>query len=365
MHLLEMFNATHQVELPGDKFARQPMSLASSIHGYASNIDNLGALTDVVETIAQKHVSLHVLPEQYAVVKENLFWAMGQVLKDALTPQLAKAWGEAYDLLAYILIERERTLREAKANAVGGWEGYREFKAIEKKEESPLITSFVMKPADGGPLLDYKPGSYVAVRVEDQHGVRAVRNYSLSAPPGHGTYRISVTRVPPIADGAPDGEISSLLHENVGVGDTLHVGVPCGDFVLDVNHTKPIVLLSGGVGVTPFLSMFEFLAEKKVPNKVTMVMAWKTEQYSAFRSEVETVTKGNANLEVAELFFGEKPPSDEELKQHMSSKIHDRDAHFYFCGPPMFMQKVQQVLLDWQVPKDQMHFEFFGPTGAL
>lgn len=363
----EMFNPTHQVELPGETKARQPHTLACSVHAYAANIDNLGVLKDAVERIAQKHVSLHVLPEHYGVVKDNLFWAFGEVLGDAVTPEVAGAWSEAYDFLAWLLIERERTIREEKANAPGGWEGYRDFKVVEKKPESSEITSFILKPTDGQPLVNYEPGSYIAVRVTTPAG-RTVRNYTLSSPPGRDSYRITVKATPPLIENAPKGAVSNHLHSSVNAGDVISLGVPCGDFMLDLSNPKPIVLISGGVGITPVVSMFEYLCENNTSNKVTMINCARNPSVEALHDEVLSFAKRNAKTDVHTIYddADNSSPTTQSLMDKLESIVKDRDAHFYFCGPTAFMQKLHEGLRkDWKVPDDHIHFEFFGPMDNI
>lgn len=360
----EMFNATHQVQLPGESYAYQPMSLATAVHAYAANIDNLGVLGSAVERIAQKHVSLYVLPEQYDVVKENLFWAFGQVLGSAVTPAVANAWSEAYDFLAWVLIERERDIREEKARAPGGWEGYREFVVDKKVTEGTDIDSFVLKPKDGKPLLSYEPGSYVGILVDTPQG-RTVRNYTLSSVPEHGEYRITVKKTPAATTGAPVGLVSTHLHETVKVGSIMRVGVPCGDFVMRADHSKPIVLISGGVGMTPSASMFGWLMDKNVKNEVVLIGTARSENALIFGKELQAAAAGHGNAKVHMVLDSGRVPSQAELLQMIESRIPAKDAHFYFCGPPAFMRAVLAGLKTWNVPDNQLHYEFFGPTTNL
>jgi nitric oxide dioxygenase len=146
-----MFNQGHQVEKGGER-AHQPSTLAASVYAYAANIDNLGVLGEAVERIAQKHVSLNVLPHQYGIVGENLLWALQEVLGDKAAPDIVNAWGEAYQFLADIFIKRETEIRESMRDCPGGWEGWRDFVVSKRVRESSLITSLYLHPKDGGKL---------------------------------------------------------------------------------------------------------------------------------------------------------------------------------------------------------------------
>ena len=126
------------------------------------------------------------------------------------------------------------------------------------QRESSVIKSFVLE-AEGGALLPaFLPGQFVQVRLTGPDGQRLLRHYSLSGDPADRTrWRISVKHqlAPPDGGELPDGLVSSHLHGVIEVGSTLDVAGPAGAFVLDELSDRPVVLLSGGVGVTPMLSM--------------------------------------------------------------------------------------------------------------
>lgn len=313
-----LFNPSHQVELPGDVRARQPWALACAVHAYAAHVDDLEALADAVERIAHKHVSLYVLPEHYPIVGENLLWAIKEVLGDAATPQVMGAWGEAYGVLADIFIERERQLREEKAKAAGGWEGWREFEVSKKVVESEEISSFYLSPKDKGILPEFLPGQYIAIRVEAPT-FTTQRNYTLSGSPNKDNFRITVKREPPIVADAPPGQISHYLHDVVEVGDVLKVGVPCGDFFLEVKDDKPIVLLSGGVGITPIVSMLEWLIENKVKNNIVVISTARNPDVEAMHGQLRKYRRKHLNLIIKTLY-------DDGPEEYPKGKI-SSDSH--------------------------------------
>ncbi len=128
---------------------------------YARNIDNLSVLAGAVERIAQKHVALNILPEHYPHVAGALLGAIGDVLGDAATAEICAAWGEAYWFLAEVLIGREAAIYRDLASGTGGWNGWRDFVVESVTPESETIRSFVLVPADGGPVLRHRPGQYL------------------------------------------------------------------------------------------------------------------------------------------------------------------------------------------------------------
>ena len=152
-------------------------------------------------------------------------------------------------------------MKESLKAAPGGWTGWRKLKLVDKVQESPIHTSFMFGPTDGGSLMKYEPGQYISIHLHadliDGSDHDQCRNYSLSDEPRTDLYRITVKK-------EADGLVSSYLHDTIAVGDIIDVGVPCGDFIL-----KPgcnCVFLGAGVGITPLLSMLKVSA--KAGNKV-------------------------------------------------------------------------------------------------
>src|SRR5215210_7324360 len=172
----DLFNQSHHGET-----GSQPKGLATAVLAYAQNIDNLGALAPAVERIAQKHVGLNILPEHYPYVADALLGAIKDVLGDAAKEEILAAWGEAYWYLAEVLIARERAIYSSVAAAPGGWTGWRDFRVERKERESGVVTSFVLRPADGGPVMRHRPGQYLTfwLEIPGQHAVK--RNYSISS----------------------------------------------------------------------------------------------------------------------------------------------------------------------------------------
>jgi nitric oxide dioxygenase len=109
-----MFEAHPEVKAQFDMSAQangtQPAKLATAVYSYATHIDDLEGLKAMVDKIAHRHVATHVLPEQYPVVGECLLQAIQDVLGDAATPEVMTAWGEAYQALAGIFINREQQI---------------------------------------------------------------------------------------------------------------------------------------------------------------------------------------------------------------------------------------------------------------
>ncbi len=127
----------------------QVHALAAAILACARNVEALGALAPAVERITQKHTAFHILPEHYPFVGTALLCAIGEVLGDLATDEILAAWGEAYWFLAGVLMAREATVRDEVGQLEGGWDGWRAFTVAEKIVESAVISSFILRPADG------------------------------------------------------------------------------------------------------------------------------------------------------------------------------------------------------------------------
>ena len=364
------FNQAHQFS------GGQQKALAGAICAYAANIDQLDALGPAVELIAQKHCSLGIQAEHYPVVGKHLLATIKDVLGPAATDEILAAWGEAYAFLADILIQRERAIYNEQASLPGGWNGYREFVVDRKVVESDVVTSIYLKPADSRPVPTFQPGQYITVKINHPTVSTSPRNYSLSDCPGNDHYRISVKREAGLTDNAPVGVVSNYLHDSVNVGDSLAIGPPCGEFVLDANRkpARTIVFLSGGIGITPVLSMFKALAHHQPDAKVHFIHAARNSCVHAMRDEVRAIVDAHPNFELHVRY--DAPLPNDIAHGHcdsvglvdlsfLQSIVTDLDADFYFCGPKPFMASVYQGLTQLGADESRIHFEFFGPRDDI
>ncbi|MFA7902028.1 NO-inducible flavohemoprotein [Pseudomonas aeruginosa] len=350
-----LFNQAHQAS--GD----QPRALANGVLMYARHIDQLEQLGGLVGQIINKHVALQILPEHYPIVGRCLLRAIEEVLgKDIATTEVINAWGAAYGQLADILINAEESLYKQKEEADGGWRGTREFRLARRVEESREIVSFYFTPVDGKPVLKAEPGQYIGLRLMID-GVEHRRNYSLSALCDGGEYRISVKR-------ESGGTVSNYLHDQLMVGDTLQLFPPAGDFTLAASD-KPLVLISGGVGITPTLAMLE--AALPTGRPVHFIHCARNGQVHAFREWLDTQAAQHPQLRrfycYAEADDAAHANAVGLLDQHLLGEWlpRERDVDVYFLGPKPFMAAVKRQLLALGVPERQTRYEFFGPAASL
>jgi nitric oxide dioxygenase len=364
------FNPAHQQA--GD----QQRALAGAICAYAANIDDLAALGPAVELIAQKHCSLGILPEHYPIVGKHLLVAIKDVLGDVASDEVIAAWAEAYGLLAKIFIDREAEVYREQAAAPGGWNGYRRFVVDRKTPENEIITSLYLRPEDSRPLPTFRPGQYITVKIDPSKLSTPPRNYSLSDRPGLGHFRITVKREPGSAAGAPAGLVSNYLHDRVTEGEVLDIGPPCGEFMLDIAQVgnQSIVLISGGVGITPLMSMLKSLAYRRVKNPVHFIHAARNSRHHAFADEVRRLVAECPNIQTH--FVYDTPLADDVRHNRCHSTglvnvellrklVPITDAKFFLCGPKPFMIGVLRCLKSMAVPDSSIHYEFFGPKQEM
>ncbi|MCE5983299.1 NO-inducible flavohemoprotein [Pseudomonas wadenswilerensis] len=351
-----LFNQAHQAS--GD----QPRALANGVLMYARHIDQLEQLGGLVGQIINKHVALQILPEHYPIVGSCLLRAIEEVLgKEIATPEVIAAWGAAYQQLADILIGAEGDVYAQKAAAPGGWRGARAFKLVERVEESSEIVSFYFAPVDGGAILQAEPGQYIGLQLFID-GQEQRRNYSLSALSNAGQYRISVKR-------EAGGKVSNYLHEQLAVGDTINLFPPSGEFTLSAS-AKPLVLISGGVGITPTLPMLEAALESG--RLVHFIHCARNGAVHAFRGWVDELAARHPQVKRFYCYAeddGVSQPADavgllsaDQLGQWLPQ---ERDVDAYFLGPKAFMASIKRHLKGLGVPEQQSRYEFFGPASAL
>jgi nitric oxide dioxygenase len=349
------FNRGNQAE------KTQQMALAGSVAVFASALVKAPEQVPehLLQRIAHKHASLGITPAQYDVVHDNLFWAIVDVLGDAVTPEVAAAWDEVYWLMAYALINMERGLYSGRG--VRPETVWREWEVTEKIQETDDVVTFRLRRTDDRLVKPSLPGQYVTVQVLMPDGVRQPRQYSLTKADDGEHRQFSVKRVH--AADKPDGEVSNFLCNSVQVGDRLTTSPPFGDVVLD--DSRPVVLASAGIGVTPMAGMLSHLAAAGSHLPITVLHADVDETSFALRQQVlaDVQALPNATLRV---WFERGAESLLPVDVHAGQMDLDdvklpEDAGYYLCGPLPFMRAVRSALIDRGVAARDIQYEVFGP----
>jgi nitric oxide dioxygenase len=364
----DLFNQSHHGET-----GSQSKALTAAVIAYARNIDNLGVLGTRVERIVQKHVGLNILPEHYHFVAEALLGAITDVLGEAATPEILEAWGEAYWFLADLLIAREAITYGRLAAAPGGWNGWRDFVIESTRPESEVIRSFILVAAKGGPVMRHRPGQYLTFALDQVPGSgRLKRNYSISSGPDRRAYRISVKRE--ARPGTPPGIVSNWLHDHAGPGTLLKVAPPAGEFFLDEKDDGPVVLLSGGVGLTPMVSMLESIVASGSGRPVWYVHGAESGRVHAMGVHVRELAARAPNVTVR-TFYNVPEPGDVAGRDYdergliatdrLARETPKEEAIYCLCGPRPFLRAMVGGLARAGVPLGRIRYEFFGPADEL
>lgn len=360
--LLNLFNLGNQAN------GRQRQALAAAVAAYAQHLvdESTTSWRPIFERIAHKHASLGIAPTHYPIVGRHLMAAVGAVLGDAVTPEVAAAWDEVYWLFACELVAREARLYHEVGidDAAHGWRGWR---VVERTDDTDDVVSLVVAPADGRPAGAFRAGQYVSVVVDLDGGRRQIRQYSLCGPPGADTWRISVKRLRATAT-APAGMVSTYLHERVAVGDHLVLSAPFGE-VASTPGQGPLLLVSAGIGITPAISALEELAARNPHRPVVHVHADRSCAAHPLRQHLPRLVSTLPNLKL-DLWYeyggGDKDVAATGARINAGWVDPDLiplapDVDVHLCGPLPFMRLVRAGLLRRGVPAERIGYEVFGP----
>lgn len=347
---------------------KQQTALANAVLAYAENIANPSVLMPVIDDIGHKHASLDIRPEHYIIVGNHLISSIQEVLGEAATPAIIDAWTTAYNQLAKIMSGHEAGLYEAQTLKKHGWTGWRLFKIVRKEMESAEICSFYLYPADGGNVPLHKPGQYISIKLLlPELKMNQIRQYSISSAPSEAYYRISVKRE---TDSTLDinGMISNQLHNEIKVDSFVELSAPAGNFVLPDNVDSPVMFISGGVGITPFISMIEHLKQQGARIPITWLHGCRNESVHAFRKQLEVIFENNNNLQMYTFYdqCTEENKKDTIYEGYLDmnridSLKHKPGTNYFICGPSFFIRKQFNDLKKLGIDRKNIFFEEFGP----
>ena len=258
----------------------------------------------------------------------------------------------------------------SRLEAQGGdaaWSGFRKFVLHGKVLEAEDTCSFYFAPHDGQPLPAFLPGQYLTFRIPiPGHDKPVTRCYSLSDSPTHPDYyRVTVKRL----TGEVDGLVSTYFHRELAVDDLVDVKAPGGHFHLDAENHGPVVLIGGGVGVTPALSMLNYITATGSTRETWFLYGVTDGLQHVQREYLQQVATEHENVRT-HICYSQPLESDVQgrdydhkewvtvdlLKRLLPSNNYD----FFICGPAAMMDSLTHDLRAWGVPKSKIHFEAFG-----
>lgn len=355
--LRNVFNAANQA------VGEQPKALAASVVAFAVQLIDPDApdFTPVLQRIAHKHVSLGIRAPEYTIVGRHLMAAIGTVLGDAVTPEVAAAWDEVYWLFATQLIAEE-----ARLYALGGTDPeqpWRKYRVTARQEHSADVFSLFLTPVSGA-LPEVRTGQYVALAVDLPNGQRQPRQYTVSNGPDADAVRVTIKRVRGIG-GTPDGVVSGWLHEHAQPGTVLDVSQPAGDVVLD-DTAAPLVLVSAGIGITPVAAIMSDVAQNRPERTVRLFHADRSHAHHPLYTELREQVLAMADAR-AQNWYEEDAAAAPTLAPARSGfmDLSEIDvpagAQVFMCGPLPFMQSARRALMGQGVAAGNIHYEVFGP----
>ncbi len=259
------------------------------------------------------------------------------------------------------------------------WSGLRGFKVSHKvfEDAAQQICSFHLVPQDGEALAPFLPGQYLTFRLEvptlagDLAGV--TRCYSLSDAPHANGYRVSIKRAPTPANSPhPAASASCFFHDQVQVGSLLQVRAPAGHFQLD-HGDAPVVLMGGGIGITPLLSMLTWCLASQPAREIWLFYGVRNSPELMARPQLEALAAQHPNFHLNFCFSDPLATGTVGLNFQHRGRIEVallrrllplKPYHFYICGPTPMLESLVPALEDWGVPDARIHFEAFGPASV-
>ena len=242
------------------------------------------------------------------------------------------------------------------------WPGFRPLRVASVDRETANVVSLSMEQTDGAPLPAALPGQFLVLRVRTTpNGPMLLRNYSMSGMPGARTYRVSVKR-------EANGVVSSYLNDRVCAGDILEVSAPRGGFILR-SGDGPVVLLSAGIGATPVLAMLYSLSSAASHRQVWWIYGARNRAEHPFANEshglLQTLVNSRSHIVYSKPDSEDKLGVDYDSVGHVDRPLLDRlgvtrDADFYLCGPPSFLEQVTEGLKTWGADSTRVYLEVFG-----
>lgn len=260
------------------------------------------------------------------------------------------------------------------------WRGTRKFQIARRVSETAAndICSIYLTPFDCLPLPPFKAGQFLTFQLNlpDEQGP-VTRCYSLSdAPTQNEYYRISIKRLGPpqgAPSDAPGGLVSNYFHDRLEEGDIVEVLAPAGEFCADPRSRRPLVLIAGGIGITPMISILNMFAARNSHREVWLFYGVRNSAVHAFSAHLKYLAQSYPNINVITVYSRPGPACrpeadydvagyvDIELLQHV---LTGAGHEFYVCGPQSMMDSLPRNLIHWGVPAENILVESFGSRGA-
>ncbi len=227
-------------------------------------------------------------------------------------------------------------------------------------QETEDVKTFRLVACHGGPLpFSYLPGQFLTLKLPV--GDKPIRrSYTISSSPTQGYYcEITVKR-------EDQGIGSRYLCDNIQEGDTLEIQAPSGKFIFTGSEADSVVLIGGGVGITPMMSIARALTDMGWSGEIHFIAACRDPEHFIFKDELERLERKHANVHLHVAMSRIEKDMDGYRKGRLSKElfkewIPDLDSQWvHLCGSPAMMDSTKAMLVELGIPADRIHTENFG-----
>jgi len=230
-------------------------------------------------------------------------------------------------------------------------------------ETSDVKTFRFTNPLGGELPFGYLPGQFITVSVLI-NGQTARRSYTIASSPTQQDYlEITVKNV-------AGGLVSEYMHSKVQAGDLLELSGPAGSLIFTGRECKCILLIAGGVGITPLMSVLRYLLDRSWPGDIFLIYGCKSPEDIIFKEELDYLHRRHGNLRVvitvsSEGNFHWDGPRGRITKELIEESVPDIASRYvHICGPVPMMESTRQILVDLGVPGERIKTEAFGPASG-
>jgi ferredoxin-NADP reductase len=231
------------------------------------------------------------------------------------------------------------------------------------KPETGAVKTFTLQLPD---WMRHRAGQHYDIRLTAEDGYQAQRSYSIaSEPEREGEVDITVERI-------EDGEVSTYLHDVAVIGDRIEVRGPIGRyFVWEMDGTEPLLLIAGGSGVVPLMSMIRHRRAREAKNPTALLYSSRSFEDIIYYEELETLSKAKDGLQIFHTLTRSQPAGwkgyarriDEAILKEVAGPL-GRLAQVYICGPTLMVEAAANALVKIGIDSNQIRTERFGPTGG-
>ena len=249
------------------------------------------------------------------------------------------------------------------------WNGVLIVENIHRETHDVKTFRFVFP--DGEMPFNHRPGQYMTLTL-NIHGQTVKRSYTIaSSPTQRGHIELTIKR-------NREGLVSRYMHDELKAGDKIRIGAPAGRFYFDDLQSKAVVLIAGGVGITPLISILRYLTDRSWRGTIYFINAIRSQDDMIYQAELYNLARRFKNLHVLTHYSQPKPPSNHAAP---SDNWHDKSGYInadellafipglnglpvFLCGPAPMMQAVRKMLVSLGVPNEQISTEQFISPNA-